>query len=440
MNGPRRELTLRDVVFFTISGILGTRWLSASAHAGPGAVTLWMLAAALFLVPCAWAIAALSKKYPQQGGLYIWARNDFGDWHGFLCFWLYWFGIALWFPNAVMAYSSMAVYALGPSFTYLANDRTYVICASLVLIWISLGSHLIGLKYGKWTQVLGFVGSYGVGAMLILVAGVILTRDGSATAFRFLPELNFETINFWAQISYALTGLEMASVMGEEIHDAERVLPKSAWISTFACSGYYSLATAALLVLMPAAKVNVLYGLAEGGNLAGFKLGLTWLGPLFAICIFLGAMGQFGALGAAASRLPYVVGVDRYFPAAFAKLHPRWGTPYLSILTLAVFATVSLILVQIGESLRAAYSLLVDLMVLATFIPFLYIFASSWKCGNRISAASGMLVSVLALACSLVPPIDVANVWIFEAKLIGGTLLLVILARWIFVRAERVRT
>ena len=144
-----------------------------------------MLAALLFLVPCAWAIASLSKKYPQQGGLYIWARNDFGDWHGFLCFWLYWFGIALWFPNAVMAYSSMAVYALGPSFTFLANDRTYVVCASLVLIWISLGSHLIGLKYGKWTQVLGFVGSYGVGAMLILVAGVILTRDGSATAFHF---------------------------------------------------------------------------------------------------------------------------------------------------------------------------------------------------------------------------------------------------------------
>jgi amino acid transporter len=437
--GPRRELTLRDVVFFTISGILGTRWLSASAHAGPGAVTLWILAAILFLVPCAWAIATLSKKYPQQGGLYVWARNDFGDWHGFLCFWLYWFGIALWFPNAVMAYSSMAVYALGPSFTHLASDRTYVVGASLILIWVSLGSHLVGLKYGKWTQVLGFIGSYGVGAMLILIATVILTRDGSATSFHFTPQFNFETVNFWAQIAYALTGLEMASVMGEEIHDAERVLPKSAWISTIACGGYYSLATAALLVLMPAENVNVLYGLAEGGHLAGIRLGLAWLGPLFATCIFLGALGQFGALGAAASRLPYVVGADRYFPAAFAKLHPRWGTPYLSILTLASFATVSLILVQIGETLRAAYSLLVDLMVLATFIPFLYIFASSWKCGNRISAASGMFVSALALLCSLVPPSDVANIWTFEAKLIGGTLLLIALARWVFVRAERAR-
>jgi amino acid transporter len=437
----RRELNLRDVVFFTISGVLGTRWLSASAHAGPGAVTLWILAAVLFLVPCAWAIASLSKKYPQQGGLYVWTRNDFGDWHGFLCFWLYWFGIALWFPNAVMAYASMAVYALGPAYTHLASDRTYVIGASLVLIWVSLGSHLIGLRYGKWTQALGFIGSYGVGAMLLGIAALVWFRDGkAATEFHFLPKFNFETINFWAQISYALTGLEMAPVMGEEIHDPERVLPKAAWISTIACSGYYSLATAALLVLMAPEQVNVLYGLAEGGHLAGLKLGLAWLGPVFAICIFLGALGQFGALGAAAARLPYVVGADRYFPAAFAKLHPRWGTPHVSILTLASFATVSLILVQYGETIKAAYSLLVDLMVLATFIPFLYIFASSWKCGNRISAASGAFVSFLALVCSLAPPDDVSSVWIFEAKLIGGTLLLVMLARWIFIRAERVRT
>jgi glutamate:GABA antiporter len=431
-----RELRLRDVVFFTISGVLGTRWLSASAHAGPGAVTLWALAAVLFLVPCAWAIATLSSRYPQQGGLYIWARNDFGDWHGFLCFWLYWFGIALWFPNAVMAYSSMAVYALGPSYTYLAGDRTYIVTASLVLIWLSLGSHLIGLRYGKWTQLFGFIGSYGVGAMLFLIAAVVWMRDGkAATEFHFVPRLDFETLNFWAQISYALTGLEMAPVMGEEIHDAERVLPKAAWISTIACSGYYALSTAALLVLMTPESVNVLYGLAEGGHLAGIKLGLSWLGPLFATCIFLGALGQFGALGAAAARLPYVVGNYQLFPAAFAKLHPEWRTPYVSILALAGFATVSLILVQIGETVRAAYSLLVDLMVLATFIPFVYIFLSSWKCGNRISAASGIVVSLLALGCSLVPPADVSNVWLFEAKLIGGTLLLAGVARWMYLRA-----
>ncbi|BDC51453.1 putative transporter [Bryobacterales bacterium F-183] len=429
----KRELGLRDVVFFTISGILGTRWLSASAHAGPGAVTLWFLAAVLFLVPCAWAMAVLSRKYPQQGGLYVWTRNDFGDWHGFLCFWLYWTSISLWFPNAVMAYSSMAVYALGPDYQHLASDRAYVVIASLLLIWVSLGSHLVGLKYGKWTQALGFVGSYGVGAMLLLIAGAVWMRDGQpATPMHFVPEFNFETINFWAQISYALTGLEMAPIIGEEIHDPERVLPKSAWIATFACAGYYSLATAALLVLMRPEQVNVLYGLAEGGHLAGIKLDLHWLGPVFAICILMGALGQFGALGSSAARLPYVVGADKYFPAAFAKLHPRWGTPHVSILTLAGIASVALVLVQFGESIRAAYSLLVDLMVLTTFVPFLYIFLSSWKAGNRVSAVSGIAVSILAMACSLVPPADTPNVLLFEVKLIGGALLLTAAARWMF--------
>ena len=435
----RKELGLWDVVFFTLAGTIGTRWLSAAANAGPTSITLWILAAALFLVPSAFAIAALSRKYPEQGGLYIWTKRDFGDWPGFLCFWLYWTSIALWFPNAVMAYSSMAVYALGPAFTHLAEDRVYVLTASLVMISLALGSHLIGLRYGKWTQIFGGIGSYALGLLIIVAAFLVYQKRGSATHLQLKPEWNWATLNFWSQIAYALTGLELAPMLGSEIRDAGEVLPKSAWISAFGASGYYAAATAALLVILPSAQVNPVYGLAEGGQAAGTVLGLQWLGPIAAVMILLGAIGQFGALGAAASRLPFVVGADRYFPKAFAKLHPVWGTPYWSILLLGAIASFFLILVQAGESLRAAYQLLVDLMVLTTFVPFGFIFLSAWKCGNRISAVLGLAVSALAMICSVIPTADVKNVWLFEAKLGGGAALLVGSAWWMFQRAQRTR-
>src|SRR3984893_12181422 len=89
----RRELGLRDVTLFAIACIVGTRWIPAAAHAGPGSVTLWLLAAGLFMVPLAIAVAALTVKYPGAGGLYLWTRGDFGRWHGFLCFWVYWVAI-----------------------------------------------------------------------------------------------------------------------------------------------------------------------------------------------------------------------------------------------------------------------------------------------------------------------------------------------------------
>src|ERR1022692_3420203 len=119
-NAPqlKRELGLRDITFFAIACIVGTRWIPAAAHAGPGSVTLWLLAAVLFMVPLAAvlfmvplaiAVAALSVKYPGAGGLYLWTRNDFGRWHGFLCVVVYWVGIAFWFPSAAMFYMSAGI-------------------------------------------------------------------------------------------------------------------------------------------------------------------------------------------------------------------------------------------------------------------------------------------------------------------------------------------
>jgi glutamate:GABA antiporter len=435
----KRELGLWDVVFFTLAGTLGTRWLSAAANAGPSSITLWILAAGLFLIPSAFAIAAVSRKYPEQGGLYIWAKRDFGEWPGFLCFWLYWTSIALWFPNAVMAYASMAVYALGPAYTHLASNRWYVVPVSLVLVWIALGSHIVGLRYGKWTQVLGGIGSYALGALLVVAAALVWSKRGSATVLNLRPEWNWGTINFWSQIAYALTGLELAPMLGSEIRDAERVLPKSAWISAAGAAGYYAIATAALLVLLPPAGIDPLHGLAEGGRVAGQDLGLGWLGPLTAVMILMGAIGQFGALGAAASRLPFVVGANAYFPPVFARLHPKWGTPYWSILLLAGISSAFLLLVQVGETLRAAYQLLVDLMVVVTFVPFGFIFLSAWKCGTRISAILGLAVSALAIICSVIPTADITNVFAFEAKLAIGTALLIGSARVLFQRASRKR-
>jgi amino acid transporter len=151
----RRELGLRDLTLFAIACIVGVRWVPAAIHGGPGLVTMWLLGAVFFVVPLAVAVAALCAKYPGAGGMYLWTRGDFGPWHGFLCFWVYWMGIAFWFPSAAMFYMSAAAYALGPAYEHLANDPAYLITASLAAIWIALGTNLVGMNIGKWTDNLG---------------------------------------------------------------------------------------------------------------------------------------------------------------------------------------------------------------------------------------------------------------------------------------------
>src|SRR5438270_10178610 len=85
----RRELRLRDLVFFNICAVVSLRWVAAAAHAGAGSLLLWVIAALFFFLPSAITVAGLSRRFPQEGGMYVWTKHAFGDQHAFLCGWFY---------------------------------------------------------------------------------------------------------------------------------------------------------------------------------------------------------------------------------------------------------------------------------------------------------------------------------------------------------------
>jgi hypothetical protein len=92
---------------------------------------------------------------------------------------------------------------------------------------------------------------------------------------------------------------------------------------------------------------------------------------------------------------------------------------------------------QLGETLRAGYQLLVDMAVLTAFLPFLYIFLAGWKNGCRISGAIGFVISAAAAIFSLVPTADTSSWVVFELKILGGCILLIAIARLVFRRGAR---
>jgi len=86
--------------------------------------------------------------------------------------------------------------------------------------------------------------------------------------------------------------------------------------------------------------------------------------------------------------------------------------------------------------MRVAYDELVSMMVIAGFLPYLYMFGSAWKAGKRLSAASGGAITALALLCTVVPPDEITNAWRFEGKLAAGTLAMVASA-WLLYRRNK---
>jgi amino acid transporter len=449
-----------DVLLFNIATVLGPRWIAAAGHNGTSSISLWVLAALFFFVPGAFVINELSSRFPDEGGLYVWAKEAFGDFHGFVAGWTYWIYTVFYFPGLLLASASMSAYVLGEKGVALSQDRTFLVTISLALLLVAVLFNIIGLNIGKWLQNAGGVGTYLPLLMLAGVALLIYFKHGSVTHFTWanmMPTWNWDTVNFWSQIAFAFTGLELVSAMSEEVRDPRRTLPRAVFGAGAMIAFMYIAGTFAILALVPAADLDPKSGVFHAITLGSVALKLGFLGILAALLVTVGNAGGVGSTVAGIARVPFVVGIDRYLPAAFGKIHPKWKTPYISILVQAGVSGAILLLSQINETTRGAYQFLIDAAIILYFIPFLYMFAAVIKLARRkdrmenehavlvpgglsgvwISGCLGFLVVLIGIAVSLVPPGDSSDKLGFELKLVGGTLASILLGLVLYWRGAR---
>jgi amino acid transporter len=459
----RKTMGFWDVLLFNIATVLGPRWIAAAGHNGTSSISLWVLAAIFFFVPGALVINELSSRFPEEGGLYVWSREAFGPFHGFVAGWTYWIYTFFYFPGLLLASASMAAYIMGGRGSALAQDRTFQLTVSLSILLVAVVLNIVGLNIGKWLQNAGGVGTYVPLLMLVGIAAIVVSRHGSATHFtmaNMMPTWNWDTVNFWSQIAFAFTGLELVSAMSEEVRDPRRTLPRAVFGAGALIALMYIAGTFAILGLAPAAGIDPQSGVFNAITIGSVALKLGFLGILAAVLVTAGNAGGVGSTVAGIARIPFVVGVDRYLPAAFGKIHPRWKTPYVSILVQAVISAAILLGSQINETTQGAYQKLIDAGIILYFIPFLYMFAAVIRLAYRrdrnsnqhavlipgglpgvwICGGLGFLVVLGGILLSIVPPGDSSNKLAFALELVAGTVISVLIGLvlyWRGVRAKR---
>jgi amino acid transporter len=296
--------------------------------------------------------------------------------------------------------------------------------------------------------------------MLVVIGAVVWSRHGSATPFttaNMLPVWNWDTVNYWSQIAFAFAGLELVSAMSAEVRDPQRTLPRAVLASGALIAAMYIAGTVAVLALVPAADVSVTSGVFHAITVSSIALKVGFLGILAAMLVTVGNAGGVGSTVAGIARVPFIVGIDRYMPAAFGKIHPRWKTPWVSILVQAVASCAVLLISQISETTRGAYQVLIDITILIYFIPFLYMFAAVIKLTKRkdrqenahavlipggttgvwFVGGLGFFVVLVCMAVSMVPPGESSNKVLFEAKLFIGTVAAILLGLVLYWRGVR---
>jgi len=272
-----------------------------------------------------------------------------------------------------------------------------------------------------------------------------------------VPSTRLKDIVFWSTIAFSLSGLESASMLGGEIESPRRNIPRALLLAGGMITGLYILSTVAVLVALPQREIQSLQGFMQAIESAGVKVGAGWVAAPVAMLVVLGGLGQAGAWFAAGGRLPFVAGIDRFLPAAFARIHPRYGSPYVSLLSQAAIAALFIFLGQAGTTVKGAYDVLVSMSIISYFIPYLLMFASmirlqrepapagtlrvpGGRWGATTLAGVGLVTTSISIVLALVPAEDESHKTLAVVKVAGLTLLLLGLGTWLYYLADSRRS
>jgi glutamate:GABA antiporter len=443
----KRVLGRWDLVLLFVVAVFNLNVVPSIAANGGVTVWLWIISLLLFFWPQGIAVIELAQRYPGEGGVYLWAKEVFGDFHGFLSGWCYWTNNMLYVPTVMLYFVGVSVYVLGPRHQGLADSRVFALVASVTLLTVLTVLNIVGLGVGKWINNVGAIGTGVAAAVLVGLGAVMWTRFGTtitAADFRIPADPRF-VLNSFGVMCFGLVGLELASVMGDEIRDPARTLPGAvAWGG--AVSGALYVGATLTLFIAVGKNVSVLQGIVQAVSHMAGRVGLSWIVIPFALMLSLSIAGIGSAWMGGSARIPFVAGLDRYMPAWLGNLHPRYATPYAALIVQGIISTFLVVLNFAGAGVQETFQKLLSLAVVLQLVPFLYMFAGLLKFAARESqprgrygrgtmfaaGLSGLLTTVLGIGLVFFPAQQISSLWWYEVWMFGGTLIFVGLAAFFF--------
>jgi amino acid transporter len=421
-----RTLGLRDLVFLKIVAIINFTLIPAVSVFGGATLLVWVVAFAAFFLPSMVAVLVFSRRYPGEGGVYLWTHRQFGDLHGFISGWCYWTNNLFFIPMQLIIIAGVAAFVSGDP-ERLGNSKLFV--AALAFGWLALttAANIRGLKVGKWLQNAGAFGTMFLG-LLIVLGAVSAASAGVAERPPLFQPFSWSLLPAFTVMCLAFVGIELASTMGDEIRNPERTLPRAIGIAGTVTLLSYVIVTAALLTLVPWQEIGVVQGLMQALERGAARAGVPWIVAPAALFTALSMGGSVAAWFAGSARVPFVAGVDRALPPSLGRIHPRWGSPWVALAVNAVCCAILTGVALTGSTVEEAYRQLLISTAIIQMIPFLYVFAALLRLEGagaftRLMGALGLASTALATTVAFLPPDDVKGVALFEVKVVAGVLL-----------------
>lgn len=295
--------------------------------AGP-AMLISMLIAAVPMVVFAVTYAFMGSAAPVSGASYEWSRRFIHPFVGFIVGWL----------RIVGNISALVLYAL-----VLVQYWSMVVdlparptmLAILAVFWLLNTRGITFVARGQGLMV--FV-------LLVTCAVLVISAFSKGSAANFTPLLSHGWGGVLAAVALMVSlfmGIETATEVGEEVKDARRTIPLGIGLSIVVTAAVYFLVAAAAIGVLGAGK------LGDSGaplfDMAGATLG-SWGQPLILLSATVAIGTSLNANMLIFSRFLFAMGRGGILPKALARIHPRWGTPYVATSTVFVLCALGLLM------------------------------------------------------------------------------------------------
>jgi amino acid transporter len=435
----KKPLGLGDLVLTQILFVVGSSWVGTAAKLGHAHLFFWLLAIVLFYIPQAAVVIYLSRVMPLEGGIYQWAKLAFNEFAGFMVAWNLWLLSIMVIALGGMFVTTNISYAIGDSAAWMPNSKWCVSFISCALV-LALGWTAVrGLSLGKWVHNVGGFAMLAVYGGLIALPFVAVIR-GDLKEYHPLvlaaPTMSiFYCINIFTKLSVgALSGFEYVAILAGETRAPARDIGRSVLIASPVIALAFILGTSSVLAFIGDKPIDLIGPVPQT-----LRLGLRFFpiaSAIASIAIILMTVRTIASTSVhvtGSSRLPMVAGWDRLLPSWFSRLHPKYKTPINSVLFVGALTLTIGVASQVGAGIQEAFQLVDNAsnvfygIVYAMLFAIPLVGASSIRSGAsiwlRVAAFCGLGVSLLAIALTVYPIIDVPSKLIFAAKIIGVTVI-----------------
>jgi APA family basic amino acid/polyamine antiporter len=371
-----RGVSLFGAIALVAGNMLGTSLYtlpaSLASSVGPIGLLSWVITAAGFLL-LALLYASLGTRFPRTGGPYVFAREAFGEFAGFSTVWMYWL-------SAVFGNAAIVTGAIGYAVTFspaLKADTTLQFILAEGILWALCFLNVLGIRIGAAIQTTILI----VNLVPLTMLGFALTHFDAANLHPFAPHGVGALATGSALLVWAYSGIESATVPAEEVEAPDKTIRNGTLIG-------YGFATLIFLI-SATAVVGVLPNDQIASSARPVEMAVTTVlgaraGWWVSIAAVIASVGVLNGWTLMVGRIPYSASEDGIFFRQLGKLHPRFGTPYVSLIIGTLIASTLLTMYFApGASLLSAFTFLVLLANLGTLFPYLFNAAAALMLARR---------------------------------------------------------